>query len=310
MQLRRTHRRVCVQHKSQPILDTINRILNIACATVNIESILVKERLKTQSIRPQLHIILQSSPGALKTTILEEIGRVFNVTPYSYATYAAMIGSIDRTTGRVIPGVVWETRRKPLLLDEFRTGERGDAGSIDVLLGVLESGHYKRKIAVRSFPFEDRDRSLFYRIRDGEIEVQTRFPCIIATMKNLDMSRSEKTQALIQRCIRIIYNLPDNVVDAVLQGSRLYYPKSLKVPSHVVISRRDYEKIIQIASEIRSSCPRFKEVHARAVGDLCRIFAVLGKHDTRLYRLVCYLKAGYPIEKAIELAEEERHAIS
>lgn len=300
--LRRTHTGVCVQHKSQPVLDTINRILNISCASANIETLLVKEQFKTQPFRPQLHVLLQSGPGALKTTILGEIGRVYNITPYSYATYAAMIGSIDKTTGQFIPGIVWETRKKPLLLDEFRSGERGDAGAIDVLLGVLESGHYKRKIAVPSRLIEERDGPLFYRVKDGEIEVQTRFPCIIATMKNLDMARSEKVRALIQRCIPIRYDLPDEVVDAALQGSTLYHPQRYKPPDIAVINRRDYRRIIEEARGIRSIGDRFREAYTRSVGDLCRILAVLGYHDTRLYRLVCYLKAGDYIEKAIDQA--------
>ena len=301
--MRRTHTAVHVRHKSHPILDAINRILNIACSSANIETLLVKEQLKTQQFRPQLHVLLQSRPGALKTTILEEIGRAYNVTPYSYATYAAMIGSIDRTTGQSIPGLVWETRKKPLLLDEFRTGERGDAGAIDVLLGVLETGHYKRKIAVPCRSIKERDGPLFYRVEDGEIEVQTRFPCIIATMKNLDMARSEKIRALVQRCIPIRYDLPDEVVDATLQGSTLYHSERHNPPSEVVINRRDYRTIIELAREIRSSDQRFREAYARSVGDLCRIFAVLTHHDKKLYRFVCYLKSGYYIEKAIELAE-------
>jgi len=303
--LRRTHTPLHVRHKPQSILGTMSRILNIACSSANVEMLLVKEQLKTQQFRPQLHVLLQSRTGNMKTTILEEIGRAYNVTPYSYATYAAMIGSIDRTTGQFIPGLAWETRKKPLLLDEFRTGERGDAGAIDVLLGVLESGHYKRKIAVPCRLIEEKDGPLFYRVENGEIEVQTRFPCIIATMKNLDMARSEKVRALTQRCIPIRYDLPDEVVDAALGGSTLYHSERQSPPEQVVINRRDYERIIELARQTRSSSQRFREVYARSVGDLCRIFAVLGHHDTQLYRLVCYLKAGHHIETAINMTREE-----
>jgi hypothetical protein len=217
-----------------------------------------------------------------------------------------MIGSIDRTTGQVIPGVVWEARKKPLLLDEFRSGERGDAGAIDVLLGVLESGHYKRRIAVPCQAFEDTDGSLYYRFRNGEIEVQTRFPCIIATMRNLDMSRSDKVRALVTRCLPIRYDLPDDVVDAALQGSRLYYPDELSPPKDVVVKQRDYRAVIRIASKIRAANREFRNNYSRAVGDLCRIFAVLGRHDFELYRLVCYLRAGHHAAQAIQLAKEER----
>jgi hypothetical protein len=280
----------------------------LACASARIDKLDVKERLGTKQIRPQIHVLLQSKPGTLKTTILEEIGYAYNETPYSFITYAGTIGSIDRTTGRVIPGVVWENRRKPLLLDEFRTGERGDAGAVDVLLGVLESGMYKRKIGIPCMPLEEKDGDLYYRVVDGEIGVRTRFPCIIATMRNLDLARSEKLRALIQRCIPIRYDLPDEDVDRTLQGFRLYHPEKIETSQNVVVSRTSYQKIINLAREIRSTQPRFREVYARAVGDLCRIFAVQGRHDMWLYRLVCYLKTGYYVDKAIELAEEKYHA--
>ena len=155
------------------------------------------------AMRPQLHCILQSGPGSLKSTVFQEIAVRNNVTPYSYVTLPAMIGTIDPVSGDLISGLVWQTRKKPLLLDEFRTGERGDTGSIDVLLGVLESGLYKRKVGQRTRLFSEEDGDLYYRAQDGEIEVKTRFPCIIATMKNLDKARSEKYQALVQRGVPI-----------------------------------------------------------------------------------------------------------
>ncbi len=298
--LRRTHTPMYVRRKRHPILDVINQLLNVALSTANVETLLVREQHKTQALRPQLHVLLQSRPGALKTTILEDIGRAYNVTPCSYATYAAMIGSIDRITGQVIPGLVWETRRKPLLLDEFRTGERGDAGALDVLLGALESGHYKRRIAVRCQPFEEADGSLYYRARNGEIEVHTSFPCIIATMKKLEMSRSDKVEALLSRCIPIKYELPDDVVDDALQGARLYHAERLKPRRNVVIGKRDYDTIIGTTSELRNKHKKLRENYARAVGDLCRIFAVFGRHDEKLYRLVCFLKSGHSIEDALK----------
>ena len=300
--LRRTHTPVHVRGNSGPTLDTINRLLNISCASAQVETILVREKLKVQQLRPQLHVLLQSQPGAMKTTILDEIGRSYGVTACSYATYAAMIGSIDRTTGHISNGLVWEARKKPLLLDEFRTGERGDAGAIDVLLGVMESGHYKRKIAVPSLTFEEHDGPLYYRVKDGEIEVQTSFPCIIATMKNLDMARSDKVRALVQRCVPIRYDLPDEVVDAALQGSTLYRQEPYNPPKKIKLSQKDYATITSLAAEIRSENKRFRETYARAVGDLCRVFSVLGRHDEHLYRVICHLKAGHYIGQAIQLA--------
>lgn len=302
--LRRTPPGGCVQHKTGQVPSLINRLINISCASAAINSITVREHYRNQAIRPQLHLLLQSGPGSLKSTILEEVGTKHNVTPYSYVTYAAMIGTIDPISADLIPGLVWQTRRKPLLLDEFRTGERGDTGSIDVLLGVLESGRYKRKVGQRTRPFNEEDGDLYYRVKDGEIEVKTRFPCIIATMKNLDKAHSEKYEALGQRCIPIRFTFAPEELDEILQGKPFYKYHKHDVKSEVTISEHDYRQILEITKKFRSSNPSFQQVFARAVGDLCRITAVLGSIDVSLCQLVCYLKAGYKIEQALLLVEK------
>ena len=211
-----------------------------------------------------------------------------------------MIGSIDPMTGDLIPGLVWQTRRKPLLLDEFRTGERGDTGSIDVLLGALETGLYKRKVAQRTQVFSEEDGDLYYRVKDGEIEVKTRFSCIIATMKNLDKARSEKYRALAQRCIPIRFTLQPEDLDNILNGKTFYHYHKYDTPRCPVITSAQYKQILRVAKNVRSKNPAFYSEYARAVGDLCRITAVLGHIDLDLLHLVCWLKAGFPLEQALK----------
>lgn len=302
--LRRTPPRGPIQNKPRPVPTAINRLINIACASAQIDSLIVREQYRDQPMRPQLHLLLQSAPGLLKSTILEEVGAKHSVTPYSYVTYAAMIGTIDPISGDLIPGLVWQTRKKPLLLDEFRTGERGDTGSIDVLLGVLESGRYKRKVGQRTRPFNEEDGDLFYRVKDGEIEVKTRFPCIIATMKNLDKCQSVKYEALTQRCILIRFAFTPDELDEIMQGKPFYEYRKYE-GDEVTISRHDYGHMLEIAKKFRFSNPNFQQIFARAVGDLCRITAVLDFIDLPLCQLVCYLKAGYKIEQALSLVEKD-----
>ncbi len=291
-----------LQHKQ--VGATINRLINITLSAASIDSLTVRQSYRDIAMRPQPHLILQSGPGSLKSTILEQIAAKLNVTTYSYVTYAAMIGSIDPMTSELIPGLVWQTRRKPLLLDEFRTGERGDTGSIDVLLGVLESGLYKRKVGQRTRPFNDDDGDLYYRVKDGEIEVRTRFPCVIATMKNLDKARSEKYEALAQRCIPLRFTLSTDELDQILQGKPFYQYRKYDVQSAVVISRRDYRHILNIAKKFRTAHPDFQSEYARAVGDLCRVSAVLDYVDPELSRLICALKSGYKVDQALTFAEK------
>lgn len=232
--------------------------------------------------------------------MLEEIAVKHDISPYSYVTYAAMIGCIDPMTGDLIPGLVWQTRRKPLLLDEFRTGERGDTGSIDVLLGALETGLYKRKVGQRTQAFNEEDGDLYYRVKDGEIEVKTRFSCIIATMKNLEKARSEKYRALAQRCIPIRFALPPEDLDNILNGKTFYHYAKFDVPKTAVITSSQYRRILDIAKHSRTLLPTFHSVIARTVGDLCRITAVLSYIDSDLLHLVCWLKAGLSLEQALQ----------
>lgn len=210
-----------------------------------------------------------------------------------------------------MPGLVWQCRNKPLLLDEFKTGERGDSAAVDVLLGVMEHGYYKRKIGVHSpsrIETDQVDSSLSYRVDRGEIEVRTRLAAIIATMRNWDMARSGKYAALTQRCIPIRYKLDDDTIDAVLDGVSVYRHYDYAPDTNVIISNRDFLHIRGIAEEIRRNPSKnmdFRSVYARAVGDLCRIYAVTSEFDPDLFKLVCYLKAGLSVEEATR--ELERH---
>jgi hypothetical protein len=281
-------------------------LLNIGAASANIQTLEVQQGKAFQPYRPQLHTILRSDPGSFKSTVLRAIGEYYGVLPYSNVTYPAMIGTIDPNTKQLIPGLVWQCRKKPLLLDEFKTGERADSTAVDVLLGAMDPGYYKRKIGLVSYPCHEKDGSLYYRAENGEIEVRTRLSAIIATMKNWDMARSGKYAALTQRCIPIRYSLDDLTVDRVLDGSPVFYHHRFSPKTQVRIVRRDFLRIRGVASEVRENPPNrdFRPAYTRAIGDLCRIFAVTGRFDPRLFRVVCYLKAGVRLEEALKVTEE------
>jgi hypothetical protein len=277
-------------------------LVSIAAASTKVQTLEVHQGKTLQPHRPQLNIILRSEPGSFKSTILREVGQHYNMLPYSNVTYPAMIGTIDQNSKELVPGLVWQCRKKPLLLDEFRTGERGDSTAVDVLLGVMEQGYYKRKIGLLSHPCSETEGPLFYRAENGEIEVKTQLSAIIATMKNWDMARSGKYAALTQRCIPIRYSLDDTAVDSVLDGVPVFEHHAFSPNLLVRIARKNFLKIRAVAAEVRETQPPkkdFRHVYARAIGDLCRIFAVTERFDARLFRLVCYLKAGLSLEQAL-----------
>ena len=280
--------------------------MSVAAASAKIQTLEVQQGENRQYHRPQLNLILRSEPGSFKSTILREVGEHFQALPYSNVTYAAMIGTIEPNSKDLIPGLVWQCRKKPLLLDEFKTGERGDTAAVDVLLGVMEQGYYKRKIGLLSHPYNEPDGQLFYRAEDGEIEVSTQLSAIIATMKNWDLARSGKFAALTQRCIPVRYTLDDATVDSVLEGVHVFALHSFAPKPHVKIAKKDFDKIRAIAAEVRENPPlnkEFRPVYMRSIGDLCRIFAVTAHFDPRLFRLVCYLKAGVELVQALALLE-------
>ncbi len=285
-----------VHHKSP--LEIISLFTSIAGDSSKINELRVQQGNRQQSYRPDLNLILRSDPGSFKSTILHSVGEIYGVKPYSNVTYPAMIGSINPNTGKLSPGAVWQTRNKPLLLDEFKTGERGDSLAVDVLLGVMEHGYYKRKIGLPSIDQYEEDGPLFYRIENGEIEVKTRFPTIIATMKNWEMTRSGKYAALTQRCVPIRYSLDSDVIDAVLDGAPVFKYHKFHPSPRITISGGGFKRLRKIAAEIREEKEEFKAVYTRAIGDLCRIYAVTRNFDTELFSLVCYLKAGLSLKGA------------
>jgi hypothetical protein len=258
-------------------------------------------------LRPQLHAILRSKPGQFKSTILEAIGELYKVKPFSEITFPSAIGTVSQASGKLIPGLVWLNRNTLLLIDEFKTGERGDQAAVDVLLGTMETGYYKRKIGMATPYFIEQDAddpNLTYRVQDGTFEVQTRFSAIIATMKNWDKARSGKYAALTQRCLPIRCKLDDASIDAVLDGRLSPYTYfKFNPPRDAHVGKKDYRKIREIAAAVRDNSEDFREVYPRAIGDLCRVFAVMRRFNPLLLRLVCYLKAGLSVEEALREAE-------
>jgi len=256
-------------------------------------------------LRPQLHVLLLSPPGNFKSTILRQVGEHYGVTPYSNATYAAMIGTIDQLTKQPIPGIIWDCRNRPLLIDEFETAKSGDkASALDVLLAALEDQRCKRKTAAFCAPRDEKEGDLFYSVKDGTIEVKTRFAAIIATMRHWERNRSPKIEAIVQRCVPIWYEPDNELCDRILDGERIYEPEEYQVPERAVISRGAYETIRKVAEEYRDRNPDFSRVYARAVGDMCRAYAVVGRHDTALYGLICALKDGRKLQMIRKLGSE------
>lgn len=144
-----------------------------------------------------LHLFISAPFGEFKSTLLKEINQAYPSKIYTHLTFPSLIGSIDKHTKQIIPAAAWECRNKLMLLDEF-IATRPSLVS-QTLLQLLEDQYYSRKIAVYSADLNEEDGDLFFRVKQGSIEVKTRFLCIMATMKNIKKAREYAFKALLSR---------------------------------------------------------------------------------------------------------------
>jgi PHD/YefM family antitoxin component YafN of YafNO toxin-antitoxin module len=84
-------------------------------------------------------------------------------------------------------------------------------------------------------------------------------------------------------------------INQVLEGRKLISHENHDVKEVVEISTEDYKHIKEVVNEEieMSNVRNAKQVLARTIGDCCRIFAVLSRHDEKLYRTILRLKASY-----------------
>jgi hypothetical protein len=275
------------------LLEVLRVLINICANSLKIKKLVVEEPCRRFNMRPQLHLFISSPYGEFKSTLLNEISNAYPSKLYTNLTFPSLIGSIDRDTKQIMPAAAWECRNKIMLLDEYMATRPSLVS--EALLQLLESQYYSRKVAMYSANKEEVEGDLYFRVRDGNIEVKTRFSCIIATMKNIRKAREYGFKALLSRCVPIRYELTKDEIEQVLDGKLLFKKEEYDVEEDVVISTSDYMKIREILNRHieERGIKGVEEVYARAVGDCCRAFAVLQKHDEQLYKDILELKVTF-----------------
>lgn len=271
-------------------LALLGRLVNLAASSVKIRRLILQEQFREQPIRPQLHLFISAPFGQMKSTLLGQIAQAYPAKIYTHLTFPSLIGSIDRSTKQIIPAAAWECRNRLMLLDEF-TKTRPSLVH-ETLLQLMENQHYSRKISVYSADKHEEDGDLFFKVKQGNIELKTRFALIFATMKNIRKAREYTFKALLSRTIPIRYEMTKSELDQVLDGKLLFKKEEYKVEPEVTIKTQDYTHIRNVLDGAVKGLRlrRVEEIYARTVGDCCRIFAVLGEHDDELYRDVLRLK--------------------
>jgi hypothetical protein len=239
-----------------------------------------------KEIRGNIHLFFRADSGNFESTILRELGAYFKVDTLELITNAGLVGTVDKNMN-VIPGEAWRIRNRLLLLDEFNV--EGDSSCIQPLLSLLEDQKYKKAIGRMANEQKEVDGDLYFEVKKGEMRMKSRFSCVICSMRKIEKNRSVNIDALLSRCIVIPYSLGNNEIEYVMNGHSLLKIKKcpFKKPFDFTIKAKDYKRIMESVK----AYPGFdmQRQFPRIVGDCCRAFAVLGKHDDSTYYLITKL---------------------
>ena len=239
-----------------------------------------------KTLRGNMHLFLRADTGSFKSTILKELADYFKVNTMELITNAGLVGTIDKNMN-VIPGEAWRIRNRLLLLDEFNV--EGDSSCIAPLLSLLEDQHYKKAIGRMANEQKEIDGDLYFSVKKGEMMIRTRFSCVVCSMRKIEKTKSVNIEALLSRCVVVPYVLSGPEIKHVMNGHKLLNIKKcpFKKQFDFTVKAKDYKRIMETVD----SYPGLDVLkqYARTVGDCCRAFAVLGKHDDLTYYLITKL---------------------
>lgn len=255
-------------------------LINVALATAKIRKLTVQEPNIKYNLRPSLHVILQSKVSSTKSTILEQIGSEITKPILTEITRPGLVGTIDQKTMQLIPGASWECRNSLMLIDEVSFSDKDN--SYDAFLMLLEQQKYSKRFGLFSASQETKDKDLYLRVDKGQIDIKTRFSCIMATMKRLEYMRGQRFRALMTRVVPYQFDLNEEDLNKIAEGHSLVTIQDTKIDPEIHISLEDYQKIKELVNKELSKCStKFirEELFLRSIGDACRIYAVTKSMD-------------------------------
>lgn len=263
--------------------EELSEIINVAIATSKIRSL----RTPYKEIRSFMHILLHGRIGGGKSTILWEIANRLNKLPSMNLTRATLIGTVDKHTGELIPPAIWDARESALLIDELSVGkDSSERNMLRLLLMLLENAVINKRMGYRCNDFfEGNKKDLFCEVKKSVITCKTRFIFFGNTMMNLNTTQMHEILALKTRCIVIPYFPSLNDLKRKARGEPFYIYKHYKIKKvDVKINKKDFNKILDFVESFGVG----SEYYLRTIGNLCRVFAVVGfKKD--LFKNICEL---------------------
>lgn len=273
-----SHKKLVVVNESK-----LSEIINIVIASSKIQTL----KIPSKKIRAQLHTIIYGGLGGTKTDILWEISKNINLIPTNSFGAPHIYGTVDKMTGIHTPPMVWDCRNSCLLVDDFVFDSKNfkSMNTIQALLPILEHPHISKRIGYRCNEVCEKDEDLYLKVKDGKIDCTTRFSLIMNTMTDLRRLSSHYISAFTSRCLIIPHypNLDD--LRRIARGGTFYEFKKINVKKNVEISKKNYNIIINFVD----SAIRNPDSYLRTIGDCCRVYAVLGKHNKEIYNTVVML---------------------
>ena len=298
--------KVHLQHRSDPDYSAktplsakehfanISELLSLAIASAKVKKLTVYEKDGPKNMRTVIHPLLRASTANFKSAMLTAVGKHEGRPVLDEVTQPGLVGSVDRRTMQLIPGVAWTCRNGVLLMDEFRIRRKSDDWT--VFLKLLEDQTYTRKVALFSAPMKleelymGRD-DLYLRQENGQIEMKTRFACIIATMKRFETHTGPEFKAFVNRTIPYEFAFNLDELERVLKGGELLKLKDFNPEPEVEIQKEEWFKIVNF---VRKNLPMLtpadtiasQENLARTCGDIARIHAIQGNVDWRFAKKI------------------------
>jgi len=264
----------------------INKIISIVCACAKMKQITLPSSKK---IRGNLNLIIYGDVGQGKSTILRQIADHLDTEINTGFTKATLLGTVDKTTGIFIPPLVWTSRNNAIIIDELDLGNRHDHNEQEIsknFLSLLEDPKYSRMIGYRSNNQNERDKkdkTLYCKIENSKISVNTRFSFICTTMFDPYNFNSTQKRALITRGIVLYLNFNYDDLDDIADFSNLIKIDDYEIPIDPSISKKNY---LLLRAYVRKF--ELKEFwYLRTINDLARVFIILRRHDYEIYDYIC-----------------------
>ena len=292
-------------------LHNLGELLSISAASASIKSLEIEENNGLFPIRPQLHVIIRAGSGELKSSALNMVKEVY---PESKSiqtmSTAGLVGSIDSREHRFVAGLAWLARDNIMVLDEFTFTRKSDWIP---WLQLLENQEYSKKTGQYVTEEEQRDGDLYFSVKNGYMNMKTRFVAIIATMRRFEHQRGEDFKALLTRCVPYDYKLTLEEIDYLLDGNCIIDVEKYRPEEEIVIPTSEYLAIKEfVRNKLAVTTASTRAIFARAVNDCIRIHAVQGNADEELlknvisWKLEAIQKVGADFRKSyIEKAREE-----